>query len=180
MKSWGERGSGPGQFNLPHAIVVDRNNQIYVGDRSNRRIQVFDTEGKFIRMFTIDVALATQGRGRSTASTPMPGHAWRRSSALPNSICITPGPNQVLFVGESTCPGRLFKVSLEGKVLGVIGKFRTPVGPILGRSPTGVPTSENEVYAAETSNWRVQKPIASSATRHRHGAALTSATNRRP
>src|SRR5688572_15919759 len=54
-KSWGEKGTAPGQFRLPHAIAVDRNNNVYVGDRSNRRIQVFDTEGKFLRMFTIDV-----------------------------------------------------------------------------------------------------------------------------
>ena len=43
VKSWGERGTGPGQFRLPHAIAVDRNDNVYVGDRSNRRIQVFDT-----------------------------------------------------------------------------------------------------------------------------------------
>src|SRR5882672_12015991 len=55
VKSWGERGARPGQFNLPHAIVVDRQDRIYVGDRSNRRIQVFDTDGAFLRMFTIDV-----------------------------------------------------------------------------------------------------------------------------
>ena len=55
VKSWGDSGTGPGQFRLPHAIAVDRNNNIYVGDRTNRRIQVFDTDGKFLRMFTIDV-----------------------------------------------------------------------------------------------------------------------------
>src|SRR5215469_6981511 len=55
VKSWGEPGTGPGQFHLPHAIVADRNNNLYVGDRSNRRIQVFDTNGNFVRMFTIDV-----------------------------------------------------------------------------------------------------------------------------
>src|ERR671923_283641 len=55
VKQWGTKGTGPGQFNLPHAIAIDRNDNIYVGDRSNRRIQVFDTEGKFVRMFTIDV-----------------------------------------------------------------------------------------------------------------------------
>ena len=46
VKSWGEQGTGPGQFRLPHAIAIDRNNNIYVGDRSNRRIQVFDTDGQ--------------------------------------------------------------------------------------------------------------------------------------
>src|SRR5580692_2241692 len=55
VKSRGEPGTGPGQFHLPHAIVADRNNNLYVADRTNRRIQVFDTEGKFLRMFTIDV-----------------------------------------------------------------------------------------------------------------------------
>src|ERR1700716_289551 len=55
VKSWGTKGPGPGQFNLPHAIAIDRNNTIYVGDRTNRRIQVFDTDGKFLRMFRIDV-----------------------------------------------------------------------------------------------------------------------------
>src|SRR5437867_7292543 len=45
LKSWGEKGTGPGQFRLPHAIAVDRNDNVYVGDRSNRRVQVFDTDG---------------------------------------------------------------------------------------------------------------------------------------
>ena len=55
MKSWGTPGTGPGQFNLPHTIAIDNNDNIYVGDRTNRRIQVFDTDGKFLRMFAIDV-----------------------------------------------------------------------------------------------------------------------------
>ena len=74
----------------------------------------------------------------------------------PNSICITPGPNQVLFVGESTFPGRLFKVSLDGKVLGVIGRSGRQLKQFSGVHQLACP-SETEVYAAETSNWRVQK-----------------------
>ena len=76
----------------------------------------------------------------------------------PNSICITPGPNQVLFVGESTFPGRIFKVSLDGKVLGVIGRSGRQLKQFSGAHQLACP-SENEVYAAETSNWRVQKLI---------------------
>jgi streptogramin lyase len=45
VKSWGEKGTAPGQFRLPHAIAIDRHDNIYVGDRTNRRIQVFDTKG---------------------------------------------------------------------------------------------------------------------------------------
>jgi streptogramin lyase len=154
VKSWGERGSGPGQFNLPHAIVVDRNNNIYVGDRSNRRIQVFDTDGKFLRMFTIDVPVAP-GVRPVNGNTPT-GERLAAVIGAPNSICITAGPNQVLFVGESTFPGRLFKVSLDGKVLGVIGRSGRQLGQFSGVHQLAC-RSETEVYAAETSNWRVQK-----------------------
>ena len=46
IKSWGEPGSQPGQLNTPHSIAVDAEGKVYVADRGNRRIQVFDGEGK--------------------------------------------------------------------------------------------------------------------------------------
>src|SRR5277367_1867167 len=54
LKSWGEPGDGPGQFSTPHSIAVDAQGNVYVADRGNRRIQVFDGEGKFLRQMTID------------------------------------------------------------------------------------------------------------------------------
>jgi sugar lactone lactonase YvrE len=155
-KSWGEKGTGPGQFRLPHAIAVDRDNHIYVGDRSNRRIQVFDTEGKFLRMFTIDVPPAP-GTKPVNGNAPS-GAALAATIGAPNSICITPGPDQVLFVGESTFPGRLFKLSLDGQVLGVIGRSGRQLKQFSGAHQLACP-SEREIYVAETSNWRVQKLI---------------------
>ncbi|MEQ1946158.1 MAG: peptidyl-alpha-hydroxyglycine alpha-amidating lyase family protein [Bryobacteraceae bacterium] len=154
VKSWGSKGNAPGQFNLPHAIAIDRNDNIYVGDRSNRRVQVFDTEGKFLRMFTIDVPADPSTRAVN-GNTPT-GDGLARVIGAPNSICITPGPNQVMFVGETTYPGRIFKVSLDGKVLGVIGKSGRNLKQFSGAHALACP-SENVVYAAETSNWRVQK-----------------------
>jgi sugar lactone lactonase YvrE len=156
VKSWGAKGTAPGQFNLPHAIAIDRNDNIYVGDRSNRRIQVFDSEGKFLRMFTIDVPPDPKTRAVNGA-TPT-GPALARVIGAPNSLCITPGANPVLFVGESTYPGRIFKVSLDGKVLGVIGKSGRNLKQFSGAHALACP-SETEIYAAETSNWRVQKLI---------------------
>ncbi len=47
--SWGEPGSGPGQFNLPHGIAVDSAGQVYVADRENSRVQVFTPGGEFLR-----------------------------------------------------------------------------------------------------------------------------------
>ncbi len=46
--SWGEPGSGPGQFRLPHAIAVDRRGSVYVADRENSRIQVFTAAGEYV------------------------------------------------------------------------------------------------------------------------------------
>ena len=46
--SWGEPGSGPGQFRLPHAIAVDRRGTVYVADRENSRIQVFTAAGEYV------------------------------------------------------------------------------------------------------------------------------------
>jgi DNA-binding beta-propeller fold protein YncE len=156
VKSWGERGTGPGQFRLPHAIAVDSRNQIYVGDRSNRRVQVFDADGRFLRMFTIDVPPPAGSRPVS-GNTPT-GPALAAVIGAPNSICIPPGQSQVMFVGESTFPGRLFKVSFDGKVLGVIGRPGRQLKQFSGGHQLACP-SETELYVAETANWRVQKLI---------------------
>ena len=48
LRSWGEPGSGPGQFNLPHGIAVSSKGVVYVADRQNNRIQLFTTEGKYL------------------------------------------------------------------------------------------------------------------------------------
>jgi hypothetical protein len=156
VKSWGSKGTGPGQFNLPHSIAVDRNNNVYVGDRSNHRVQVFDTDGKFLRMFSVDVPPVP---GTKAVNGPTPtGDRLTAMIGAPNSLCITPGPNQVLFLGESTFPGRIFKVTLDGKVLGVIGRSGRNLKQFSGAHALACP-SETEVYAAESSNWRVQKLI---------------------
>jgi len=41
----GHYGTGHGEFNLPHSVVVDKRGNVYVGDRENRRIQIFDADG---------------------------------------------------------------------------------------------------------------------------------------
>ena len=48
VTSWGQPGSGPGEFELPHAIAVDRYDRVYVADRENSRIQVFTTNGDYV------------------------------------------------------------------------------------------------------------------------------------
>jgi len=48
IKAWGKRGDQPGEFNVPHTIVIDSRGRVLVGDRSNNRIQIFDQDGNFI------------------------------------------------------------------------------------------------------------------------------------
>ncbi len=50
--SWGEPGAGPGQFNLPHGIAIDRVGRVYVADRENSRIQIFSADGKYLSQWT--------------------------------------------------------------------------------------------------------------------------------
>ena len=53
IKSWGTPGnSAPGEFHLPHSLMVDGDERVYVCDRSNRRIQIFDSDGEFITVWS--------------------------------------------------------------------------------------------------------------------------------
>ena len=52
VTAWGKRGTGPGEFNIPHSVQVDSKGTVYVSDRENNRIQIFDGNGKFLRQWT--------------------------------------------------------------------------------------------------------------------------------
>jgi DNA-binding beta-propeller fold protein YncE len=155
LKYWGEPGDQPGKFNTPHSIAVDSQDNVYVADRGNRRIQVFDREGQFLRQITIDVPAPADARpaigAKPTANTGTmaPGAPW--------TLCITPGPNPVLFTSDAY-PGRIYKLSLEGKVLGMFGKAGKQIGQFGWIHAIACP-SENELYVAEILNWRVQKLV---------------------
>ena len=48
IKEWGTKGAGPGQFSEPHTIAMDSRGRLFVGDRENNRIQIFDQDGTFL------------------------------------------------------------------------------------------------------------------------------------
>jgi sugar lactone lactonase YvrE len=48
IKRWGQKGTGPGEFDQPHALAMDSKGRLFVGDRNNNRIQIFDQDGKFL------------------------------------------------------------------------------------------------------------------------------------
>jgi DNA-binding beta-propeller fold protein YncE len=137
VKSWGSKGTEPGQFGTSaRAIAIDAQGNVYVADSGNKRIQVFDGNGTFKTQIT--------GVGS------------------PQALCITPGPNQVLYASNSNPPndidvaGEIYKLKLDGTVIGKFGKAgRTAkefnfVNAIDCRS-------ENNLYIGEIGNLRVQK-----------------------
>jgi len=158
LKSWGEPGTGPGQFHTPHSIAVDAQGLVYVADRGNRRIQVFDGEGRFQRQFTIDVPTPPDAR---PAIGNMPDEAtFAKGTFAPGSpwaICISPGPNQVLYSADAF-PGRIYKLTLDGKLLGVLGRSGKRLKQFGWIHQMACPT-ENVLYVAELLNWRIQKLV---------------------
>ncbi len=155
LTSWGEPGNKPGQFDTPHSIAVDAQDNIYVADRGNHRIQVFDPTGKFLRQIVIDVPVPPDARPAIGNKTDHPSGA--RMPGSPWAICITPPPHQVLFSSDAF-PGRIYKLSLDGKVLGVFGKTGKQLGQFGWIHEIACP-SENELYVAELLNWRAQKIV---------------------
>jgi DNA-binding beta-propeller fold protein YncE len=159
LMSFGEPGAGPGQLNTPHAIAVDAQNNVYVADRGNGRIQVFDGNGRFLRQMRFNLPLPPDARPaignqpRPTANGyDAPPQQWPGS---PWTICITPGPNQVIYTSDAY-PGRIYKMSLDGKLLGVLGEAGKQMKQFGWIHEIACP-SENELYVAEVLNWRVQK-----------------------
>lgn len=153
LKQWGDRGNKPGEFNTPHSIAADAKGNIYVADRGNRRIQVFDAEGVFEREISIDVPVPP---GVKPWMGPMPStEAAARQSGAPWAICITPGPVQYLYSSDAY-PGRIYKLSLDGKVLGMLGTSGRQLKEFGWIHEMACP-SENTLYVAELLNWRVQK-----------------------
>jgi hypothetical protein len=153
IKQWGDRGTKPGEFNTPHSIAADVKGNIYVADRGNRRIQVFDSDGNFQREITIDVPVPP---GVKPWMGAMPAaEAAARQSGAPWAICITPGPVQYLYSSDAY-PGRVYKLSLDGKVLGMLGTSGRQLKEFGWIHEMACP-SENTLYVAELLNWRVQK-----------------------
>jgi hypothetical protein len=159
IKSWGSRGvsgqhadQNPSSFNTPHNIGIDRQNNIYVADRGNRRIQVFDRDGNFQRFIFLNVPYDKTRHpvlGNLAANPPDETQPW--------TICITQGPTQYLYTSDSE-PGRIYKLTLDGKIVGMFGESGHDMGQFSWTHGLACP-SENTLYVADMNNWRVQKII---------------------
>jgi hypothetical protein len=131
LKAVGTYGKGQDQFNTPHAIAVDAQNNVYVADRGNFRIQVYDDNLNYVRTIS--------GVG------------------APWAVCITNTPTQYLFSGDGTT-GKVFKMDMTGKVLGmfVTGQDHgsEDTGDLIHSMDCRTP---NTVFIGSASMWDVQK-----------------------
>jgi len=159
LMSWGEPGEGEGQFHTPHSIATDAAGNVYVADRGNGRIQVFDGNGKFLRIIKIDVPFDPNAQPAigNKPKLPLAPGSMTSAPGSPWAICITPGPNQVLFSADSY-PGRVYKLSLDGKVLGYFGESGKQLKQFGWIHEIACP-SANEIIVGELLNWRAQKLI---------------------
>ena len=109
--SWGEPGVDPGQFIRPHNVLIDKEDNLYITDRENHRIQVFDPNGRFLTM-------------------------WNNIHR-PDGICLDAEGNVFIcelngMIGVDDCPGLGHRVSiynLEGVLLARFGDRHEGEGP---------------------------------------------------
>ena len=127
LKTWGTPGTGPGQFNLPHAIDIDRNRRLYVADRANHRVQVFDENGKFL-------------------------DEWPNIRS-PTHILVS--ADQSVWVSDLET-SKLLKYNTSGKLLFYWGVYGTFAGGLWGIHQFSV-DPEGTLYIAETYGGRTQK-----------------------
>jgi DNA-binding beta-propeller fold protein YncE len=91
LLGWGMKGSGPGQFDLPHSIAID-GDLVYLGNRENARIQIFDLNGRYLREWKL-------------------GH--------PFGLFIA--PDHFIYMSDAIA-GRILKINRDGKVVGVLDR----------------------------------------------------------
>ena len=155
IKSFGEPGDGPGQLNTPHSIATDAQGNVYVANRGNSRIEVFDGDGKYLRQIKINEPFDYANTVPIIGNKPRIDLVGTMGPGAPWTVCITPGPNQVIYASDAF-PGRVYKISLDGKVLGMLGGTGRQMKQFGWIHEIACP-SENEIYVGELINWRVQK-----------------------
>ena len=136
--SWGRKGSGPGEFDLPHSIALDTAGQVYVADRANARIQVFDSLGHFL----------TAWKG------PALGRPWAVRVARNGYLYVIDGGD---LPSAPPDRARVLKVTREGRVVESFGTFGNYDGQFIWPHALAV-AIDGTVYIGDVSTgMRIQK-----------------------
>jgi len=133
LSAWGTNGSGRGQFRVPHGVAVDAQRRVYVADRDNRRIQIFDENGRYL-------------------------DEWPDIRGI---VQVMPTSDQAVWALTGTT-NRLLKYGLSGALMtywGTSNTGRSFPGSLMAPHAFSVDPDGN-VYVADYRNHRVQKFVA--------------------
>ena len=128
VKSWGRKGTQPGEFSAAHSLVVDKNGLVYVADRENGRIQIFNSEGQY-------------------------QNSWNVTGS-PNGMGI--GRDGGLYVTDGRA-GKVLRLDFEGRVLDTFGGGLGKAEGQFGEAHWVDVDAQRNVYIGDVFNWRVQK-----------------------
>jgi DNA-binding beta-propeller fold protein YncE len=126
-QSWGTKGKGPGQFDLVHNIAIDSKGRVYVADRNNKRVQIFDADGKFLDQWT---------------------HLGR-----PYGLYVDDKTRVYVVDGKSN---NVYVTNSKGQVLTMFGKTGTGAGEF-DMSHSITVDKQGSIYIAEGDGRRIQK-----------------------
>lgn len=129
VTSWGGKGSEPGKFDQPHSILVTPQNQLLVGDRENRRVQVFDLDGKYIK-------------------------EWK-FKGLPCGLLMGPDRQLYLATGFS---GQILRLDGDGKAVAMMGQPGPgPALGEFGEAHYMAIAPNSDIYVADTINAKLHR-----------------------
>ncbi len=120
MTSWGEAGTGASEFDTPHSIVVDAEGLVYVADRQNRRVQIFDSGGTYIKEWAY--------------------------KGLPCGLFIDADQQMYMVSGFA---GEILKLDENGKAIGANGQPGKGLGEF-GEAHYMTVTPSGDIYVADT------------------------------
>lgn len=120
VTSWGGQGAGPGQFDIAHSVVVDAKSLVYVADRQNRRVQVFDASGKYLK-------------------------EWKYAG-LPCGLYL--GKDQQMYLASGFA-GQILKLDANGKATGMFGQPGKGLGEF-GEAHYMTLAPNGDIYVADT------------------------------
>src|SRR5215213_2507462 len=142
LKTWGEPGSDPGQFNIVHNIATDDDGWVYVADRENHRVQVFDGNGKY----------EAQWNNMHRPS----GLFMEAGTKTPRFFVGEIGPDMAVNIDIPNCGPRVSIYTHKGELLARLGHAHAGLNPGQFISPHGITVdSRGDIYVGEVSytNW---------------------------
>ena len=137
ITSWGTMGTGPAQFDIAHSIVIDPERMVYVADRQNRRVQVFDYDGRYVK-------------------------EWKYAG-LPCGLFMAPNTQMYLLTGFS---GQILKIDRNGKAMAATGQPGKGLGEF-GEAHYMALGPKDEIYVADTVNAVLHTFVKTAATQTR-------------